>query len=80
MWKVYCLVRNNSKRINQARIMRQDDIHIALACYQFARELEKIQMWYDNHEDFWKQTIRGRIMARVLYRAHWTISNMEDIL
>ncbi|MBD1362928.1 hypothetical protein IDJ77_03820 [Mucilaginibacter sp. ZT4R22] len=80
MWKIYRLVKKIIRRITRLRIMVQGDQYAVPDCYQSACELEKIQVWYENHEDLWKQTIRGRIIARVLYKAHRAISDAEGLL
>lgn len=77
MWRIYSLLKKIIHRITRLRIMPGGDVYAELDCYRSACELEIIQIWYDNHEDFWKRTIYGRIMARVIYKAPRAISDAE---
>ncbi len=47
------------------------------ACYDMGRELEEKQCWYDSKPDVWKKSLHGRHWARMLFKAHLLVAEIE---
>ncbi|WDF77091.1 hypothetical protein PQ469_24715 [Mucilaginibacter sp. KACC 22773] len=80
MWKIYQAVQKLIRQIRQLTESPKPHLKAQLICYETACEVEKLQWWFDHRIDAWKHSSHGRILARILYKAHRTVSEAESEL
>ena len=65
------------RRLNKLTEVQHLALQTQLACYETAQELEEKQHWFDNKPTYWKKSLSGRHWARMLFKAHRLIAEIE---